>query len=155
MLCTLCVCVCLVTQSCLTLCNPIDCNLPGFSVHGDSLGKNTRMGCHALLQGLFPTQGSNPGLPHCRRILYQQSHKRSPSIKTFIDKYSHFLSSIFQFSSVAQPHGLHAAHQASLSLLSPKVCPSSCPLNWYHLILCHPLLLLPSIFPSIRVFSNE
>ena len=45
--------------------------------------------------------------------------------------------------------------QASLSLLSPKVCPSSCPLNWYHLILCHPLLLLPSIFPSIRVFSNE
>ena len=41
----------------------------------------------------------------------------------------------------------------------PRVCPSSCPLNQWchptHLILCHPLLLLPSIFPSIRVFSNE
>ena len=46
-------------------------------------------------------------------------------------------------------------HQVSLSLLCPKVCPSSRPLSWYHLILCHPLLLLPSIFPSIRVFSNE
>ena len=43
-------------------------------------------------------------------------------------------------------------------LPSPGVCPSSCPLNWMpsnHLILCRPLLLLPSIFPSIRVFSNE
>ena len=58
--------LCLVTQSCPTLCNPMDCSLPGSSVHGDSPGKNTRMGCHALLQGIFPTQGSNPSLPHCR-----------------------------------------------------------------------------------------
>ena len=50
----------LVTQSCLTLCNPMDCNLPGFSVHGDSPGKNTGMDCHALLQGIFPIQGLNP-----------------------------------------------------------------------------------------------
>ena len=35
------------------------------------------MGCHALLQGIFPTQGSNPGLPHCRRILYHLSHHTS------------------------------------------------------------------------------
>ena len=41
-------------------------------------GKNTGMGCHFLLQGIFPTQGSNPGLPHCRGILYQMSHKGSP-----------------------------------------------------------------------------
>ena len=46
---------------------------PGFSVHGDSPGKNTGVGCHACLQGIFPTQGLNPGLPHCRRILYQLS----------------------------------------------------------------------------------
>ena len=39
----------------------------------DSPGKNTGVGCHALLQGIFPTQGSNPGLPHSRRILYQLS----------------------------------------------------------------------------------
>ena len=51
---------------------------PGSSVHGDSPGKNTRLGCHALLQGIFPTQGSNPGLPHCRRILYQLSYHGSP-----------------------------------------------------------------------------
>ena len=38
-------------------------SLPGSSVHGDSSGKNTGVGCHALLQGIFPTQGSNPGLP--------------------------------------------------------------------------------------------
>ena len=33
------------------------------------------MGCHSLFQGIFPTQGSNPGLPHCRRILYHLSHQ--------------------------------------------------------------------------------
>ena len=39
-----------------TLCNPIDCSPPGSSVHGDSPGKNTGVGCHALLQGIFPTR---------------------------------------------------------------------------------------------------
>ena len=37
----------------------MDCNLPGSSVHDDSPGKNTGVGCHALLQGIFPTQGLN------------------------------------------------------------------------------------------------
>ena len=46
-------------QSCLTTCDPMDCSLPGSLVHGDSPGKNTRVGCQALLQGIFPTQGSN------------------------------------------------------------------------------------------------
>ena len=44
----------------------------------DSPGKNTRVGCHALLQGIFSTQGSNPGLPHCRWILYQLSNEGNP-----------------------------------------------------------------------------
>ena len=70
--------LCLVTQSGLTLCEPMDCSLPGSSVHGDSPGKNNGVGCLALLQGIFPTQGSNPGLPHCRRILYHLSHQGSP-----------------------------------------------------------------------------
>ena len=39
--------------------------------------KNTGVGCHPLLQGLFPTQESNPGLPHCRRILYQLTYKEA------------------------------------------------------------------------------
>ena len=42
-----------------------------------SPGQNTGLGCHFLLQGIFSTQGSNPGLLHCRRILYQLSHKEA------------------------------------------------------------------------------
>ena len=44
----------------------------------DSPDKDTGVGCHSLLQGIFPTQGSNPGHPHCRRILYQLCHQGSP-----------------------------------------------------------------------------
>ena len=49
--------LCLVAQSCPTLCDPMGCSPPGSSVHRDSPGKNTAVGCHALLQGIFPTQG--------------------------------------------------------------------------------------------------
>ena len=70
--------MCLVAQSCLTLFDPMNCNLPGSSVPGDFIGKNTGVGCHALLQGIFPTQGSNPGLPHCRWILYHLSYPYMP-----------------------------------------------------------------------------
>ena len=66
--------MCLVTQSCPTLCDPMDCSLLGSSVHGDSSGKKTGVGRHTLLQGVLPTQGSNPGLPHCKRILYHLTH---------------------------------------------------------------------------------
>ena len=48
--------IALVTQSCPTLCDPMDCSPPGSSVHGDSPGKSTAVGCHAVLQGIFPTQ---------------------------------------------------------------------------------------------------
>ena len=51
----LCVCCAYLAQWYLTLCDPMDCNWPGSSVHGDSPGKNTEVGCHALLQGIFPT----------------------------------------------------------------------------------------------------
>ena len=64
-----------VAQSCLTLCNPTDSSPPGSTVCGDSPGKNIGVGCHFLLQGIFSTQGLNPGLPHCRWILYQLSHQ--------------------------------------------------------------------------------
>ena len=62
--------MCLVTQLCLSLCDPMDCSPPGSSVHVDSPGRNTGVGCHVPLQGIFPTQGSNPGLWHCRWILH-------------------------------------------------------------------------------------
>ena len=70
-----CVCVCLVIQSCSTLCDPLDCSPPGSSVRRDSY---TGVVCHALLQGIFPTRGSNPDLPHCRQIVYCLSHQGSP-----------------------------------------------------------------------------
>ena len=60
-------------QSRLTLRNPMDCSPPGSSVHGDSPGKKTGVGCHALLQEIFLTQGLNPCLLcplHCRQILH-------------------------------------------------------------------------------------
>ena len=46
--------------------HPMDCSLPGSSIHGDSSGKNTRVGFHSLLQEIFLTQVSSPGILHCR-----------------------------------------------------------------------------------------
>ena len=50
----------------------------------NSPGQNTGVGSLSLFQGIFPTQSSNPGLPHCRQILYQLSHKGSPGECIFI-----------------------------------------------------------------------
>ena len=67
----------LVAQLYLTLCEPMDCSLT--SVHGIAQSrKNTGVGCHFLLQGIFLTQGLNSGLLHCRQMLYQLSHQGSP-----------------------------------------------------------------------------
>ena len=76
--------LCLVTPSCPTLCGSMDCSPPGSSVHRNSPGKNNGVGCHALLQGIFPTQGLNPGLPHCRQILYHLIHQGSPRILEWV-----------------------------------------------------------------------
>ena len=67
-----------VIQSCLTLHDFMDCS------PWDSPGQNTGMGSLPLCQGIFPTQGSNPGLPHCRWILYQLNHKGSPGILAWV-----------------------------------------------------------------------
>ena len=55
--------LCLVAQSCLTLCDLRDYSLPGPSFHGSSPGRNTGVSCCCLLQGIFPLQGLNPGPP--------------------------------------------------------------------------------------------
>ena len=88
-----------------SVCNPMDYRPPGSSVHGDSPGKNTGMGFHTLLQGIFPTQGSNPVLLHRRQILYHLSHQGSPFSLLPWNKYflpvkkwnSHLLSLLFFF----------------------------------------------------------
>ena len=50
----------------------------------NSLGQNTGLGGLSLLQEIFPTQGSNPDLPHCRQMLYQLSHKGSPRVLEWV-----------------------------------------------------------------------
>ena len=57
---------------------------PGLHSPWNSPGQNTGVGSLSLLQGIFPTQGSNPGHPHCRQILYQLSHKGSPRILDWV-----------------------------------------------------------------------
>ena len=70
-----------VAQSCLILLIPWTC-----SPTRDSPGKNTGVGCHSLLQGIFPNQRLNTSLPHSRKILYHLSHQESlASNKTSLD----------------------------------------------------------------------
>ena len=66
--------LCFIAQTCPTLCDPVDCSPPGSSVHGDSPGMNTGVGCHDLLQGIFPTQGTNPGLLRWQAYSLPLSH---------------------------------------------------------------------------------
>ena len=123
----------------------------GLHSWGNSPGKNTGLGNLSLLQGILWTQGLNPGLPHYRWILNQQRHWGSPEISSV------------QFSSVTEGcltlcdpmnwsmPGLPVHHQfleftQNVHWVTDDIQPS------------HPLsslLLLPSIFPSIRVFPNE
>ena len=66
-----------VAQSCPTLCDPMD-----YTVHG--ILQVRILYWVNFLQGIFPTQGSNPGLRHCRQILYQLNHKESPRILEWV-----------------------------------------------------------------------
>ena len=68
----------LVAQLSPTLCDPMDCNLTSLLCQWNSPGKNSRVGCCSLLQEIFPTQGLNSGLSHCRQILYCLSYQGSP-----------------------------------------------------------------------------
>ena len=64
-----------VAQLCPTLGNPMECSLPGSSVHGIFQAIVMEWIATSLLQGIFLTQGSNPGLPHCRQMLYRLNHQ--------------------------------------------------------------------------------
>ena len=61
----------------------------GLSVHGDSPGQNTGVSC-LLLEGIFPTQGLNPGLPHCRHIFYCLNHQGSPRTMEWVTELLRF-----------------------------------------------------------------
>ena len=76
---TLCVPLVKVAQSWLTLSDPMD-----YTVHGALQARILEWGAFPFSRGIFPTQGLNPGLPHCRWILYQLSYKGSPRILEWV-----------------------------------------------------------------------
>ena len=106
---------------------------------------------------LFPERGSTPEL----RCSFLNNDKGTfmRHLATLTGKNRFTSVQLLVMSDSLRPHGWTAAHQASLSIFNSRSLPklmsieSAVPSN--HLILCHPLLLLPSVFPSIRVFSNE
>ena len=66
-----------VTQSCPTLCNPVDCSPPGSSVHGILQARILEGVAISFSKGIFPTHGSNPGLLHCRQTLQPLSYQET------------------------------------------------------------------------------
>ena len=64
-----------ITQLCPTLCDSIDCSLLGSSVHGIVQATILEWVAISFSRGIFPTQGSNPGLPCCGQTLYPLSHQ--------------------------------------------------------------------------------
>ena len=107
---------------------------------------------HFLLQGIFLTQGSHLHLLHCRKRLYHTEPPGKPMLEfvVVVQLLSHVR--LFATPWTAACH-TSLSFTISWSLLKLMSIESVIPSN--HLVLCHLLLLLPSIFPSIRVFSNE
>ena len=123
----------LVIQLCPTLCDPMDCSPPGSFVHGDSPGKNNGMGCHAILQGIFPTQELNPSLLHllnCRQILYHRPTMESHNfiiinlgevILKFLLNQSHQSSRVLNLFALLLMKGLSQLSLPELSLKHPPL----------------------------------
>ena len=107
--------------------------------------KNAGVGSLSLLQRIFSTRELNWGLLHCRQILCQLSYEGSP-----IWSVSHVQPFVTPWTAVLQAFLFFTVSRSLLKFMSIESVMLS-----NHLILCHPLLLLPSIFPSSRVFSNE
>ena len=115
-------------QGCPALCGCMDCSPPGSSVHEDSPGKNTGVGCHPLLHGIFPTQGSNPCLPDS---LPAEPLKKPFCLTVF---FFFFLDTHPPRSRIARPHGSFAFsflrnvhtifHGGCASLHSHQLCVS-------------------------------
>ena len=108
------------SQSCPTLCDPMDCGPPGSSVRGIFPGKNAGVDSHSLLQGIFPTQGLNPRLPHWQADSLPLSCQGSPQASWEATK---------QLSLAPHPH-LQALVPGTLSWGKAAVCPAPSILAW-------------------------
>ena len=101
-------------------------SLPGSSIHGICQARNTKVGCHFLLQGIFPTQESNPGLPYCRQVLHRLSHQGSLLSHNMLLPHS--------------PHGVDELHPHSLQLSlcnMPSIpIPASPAQDYYEAVTC-------------------
>ena len=106
---------------------------------GNSPGQNTGVGSCFHLQGIFPTQGSNPGLLHCRQILYQLSYQGSPILNISSAQFSRSV-----VSDSLWPHELQHARPPCPSP-TPGAHSNPCPLSWW----CH-----PTILSSVVPFSS-
>ena len=112
-----------ISQSCLTLLQPQELYPTRLLCPLGSPGKSTGAGSHAVLQGIFPTQGSNPGLLHCRWTFYHLSHQISV-------QFNHLV-----VSDSLQPHGLQHTGPPCPSP-TPRAYSNSCPLSQR----CHPTI---------------
>ena len=134
-------------QSYLTVCNPTK-----LLCSWDSPGKNTRMGYPFLLQGIFPGHRPNPGLLHWQMDSLSLSHRGHSKdlIVVLVQLLTHVRLFATSWTAARQPTLSFTIFQSLLKFMSIElVMPSN------RLVLCHPLLLLPSIFSSIKVFSSE
>ena len=128
-----------VAQSCPTLCDPMD---PArLLCPWNSPGQSTGVGSHSLLQGIFPTQGLNPGLPHCRWILHPLSHWGSPNFMTSNVLYNSALKYIYS-------RLLYLLLWLSLGHFKLNVLT----LNSWYLLLQLPVLLVPLYAYSLPHF---
>ena len=121
-------CVCLVSQLCLTLCNPMHCSPPGSSVHGEP--KNTGVGSLCLLQGICLTQELNQSFLHCRWTLYQLNLQGKPCVFFFffflVCSVQHAGSSFPKQGSDSDP--LHwECRVLTTGQLGKSVCVNQCP----------------------------
>ena len=125
---------------CWTESENVSCSVDSLWLHGlqparllcpwNSPGKNIGVRCHSLLQGIFPTPRSNPGLPHCRQILNHLSHKGSLRMLTVLVQFSHSV-----MSDSLSPDGLQHTWPPC-PLPTPGIYSNSCPLSWW----CHPTI---------------
>ena len=138
----------------------MDCSLPGSSVHGIFQAIVLEWIAICFSRGIFPTQGSNSGLPHCRQMLYHLSHQRSLKIMATSFKRSPAHPAALSASDPAAGHhrSIHTSTRDSWTLTGksgPCLVGVTAPLSW---VLVHKVLFVSSknlFSPVLCKFCNQ